>query len=92
MRTVSKRELNQNTASVLDQVTPDEDVVVTERGIPRWQVTTFDGPRAPLARLEQDGRYTPPSSAPAPWPDHPGGRAYNDDEVEELLDSMRGDR
>ncbi|MGL4744539.1 MAG: type II toxin-antitoxin system Phd/YefM family antitoxin, partial [Dermatophilaceae bacterium] len=39
MQTVTKRELNQHTAAVLDQVTETNDVVVTERGTPRWRVS-----------------------------------------------------
>ena len=91
MKTVTKRELNQHTATVLDQVAEDEDVVVTERGRPRWRVGVFREQDSQLARLERDGRYTPPASSPAPWPTEPGGPAYTDTEVGELLDDMRGE-
>lgn len=90
MRTITKRELNQRTAAMLDLVTDTEDVVVTERGKPRWLVSTVREQETGLARLEREGRYTPPSSTPAPWPDHPGGPAYTDAQVEALLDEMRG--
>lgn len=90
MRTVTKRDLNQHTASVLDRVTDASDVVVTERGEPRWRVTAFRTQDAPLVRMERDGRYAPPVSAPAPWPSRPGGPRYTDAEVETLLDEMRG--
>lgn len=91
MDRVTKRDLNQHTASVLDQVTDKGDVVVTERGEPRWRVSPFRGEDAPLVRMERDGRYTPPASTPAPWPSHPGGSRYTDSEVEALLDEMSGD-
>lgn len=91
MKTVTKRELNQHTAAVLDQVGDDEDVVVTERGKPRWRISTVREQDTVLARLEREGRYAPPSSTPTPWPSHPGGRAYADDEVDALLVEMRGD-
>lgn len=91
MRTVSKRDLNQHTASVLDQVTDRGDIVVTERGEPRWRVSPFRGEDAPLVRMEREGRYTPPAATPAPWPSRPGGPRYTEAEVAELLDEMRGD-
>lgn len=91
MHTVTKRDLNQHTASVLDRVTDTDDVVVTERGEPRWRVTPFRSQDAPLVRMERDGRYTRPASTPAPWPSHPGGPTYTDTEVEALLDDMHGD-
>ena len=88
---VTKRELNQRTAAVLDQVTDTDDVVVTERGKPRWRVSMVRDRDTALARLEREGRYTPPASEPAPWPRHPGGTAYTEAEVGALLDEMRGD-
>lgn len=91
VKRVTKRDLNQHTASVLEQVTDEGDVVVTERGEPRWRVSVFGGQDAPLVRMERDGRYTPPASAPAPWPSEPGGPRYTDADVEALLDEMRGD-
>ena len=91
MRTVTKRDLNQHTAQVLDQVKGLEDVVVTERGKPRWRVLSYRAAEGGLARLAQEGRYTPPSTTPAPWPDRAGGPRYTDDEVEALLDEMKGD-
>ncbi|MDO5083623.1 type II toxin-antitoxin system Phd/YefM family antitoxin [Arachnia propionica] len=42
MRTVTKRELNQDTAATLQQVDDDNDVIVTERGRPRWRISTVD--------------------------------------------------
>lgn len=91
MSTVTKRELNQHTAAVLAKVSDVDDVVVTERGKPRWRVSAFRDQESTLARLERDGRYVPPASAPAPWPKHPGGRSYTDAEVDALLGEMRAD-
>lgn len=91
MDTVTKRDLNQRTASVLDRVTTAGEVIVTERGVPRWRVSVFYRHDAPLARLEHDGRYTPPAVTPTPWPSHAGGPVYTDAQVEALLDELRGD-
>lgn len=91
MRTVSKRDLNQQTASVLSMVTPTEPVIVTERGKPRWLVTQVREADSILNRLERDGLYSPPTSSPTPWPPHPGGRAYSEAEFTELLDEVRGE-
>ena len=91
METVTKRELNQHTASVLAQVTDGEDVVITERGRPRWRVSAVRDGDSALTRLERQGRYTPPASTPAPWPDQPGGPVYTDTEAEALLNELRGD-
>ncbi len=91
MQTVSKRELNQRTAAVLDQVTDTDDVVVTEQGKPRWRVSVVRDRDTALARLEREGRYTPPTSDPAPWPSRPGGPAYTEADADALLDEMRGD-
>lgn len=91
MDTVSKRELNQRTAAVLDQVTETHDIVVTERGRPRWRVSAVLDPDTPLARLEREGSYTPPAPEPTPWPGEPGGPPYTEAAAEALLDEMRGD-
>ncbi|MCK0111967.1 hypothetical protein MWU75_07430 [Ornithinimicrobium sp. F0845] len=90
MRTVTKRDLNQRTAQVLAHVTESDDIVVTERGRPRWRVSAVRHPDTTLARLEREGRYTPPAADPAPWPRTPGGPAYSTTETDALLDEMRG--
>ena len=93
MDTVTKRELNQETASVLARVAAGGDVAVTERGTVRWRLSRFDGtPSGALDRLAEEGRYTPPSSTPAPWPEQAGGRRYTGAEVDALLEDVRGDR
>lgn len=91
MAIFSKRELNQRTAAVLDQVTDNQDVVVTERRKPRWTISTVRDRDTVLGRLEREGRYTPPSSEPTPWPSTPGGPAYTQSEADALLDEMRGE-
>ena len=80
---VTKRELNQNTAAVLREV--------TERGAPRWRlsIVTDDGP---LSRLKRAGLYTPPATEPAPWPTAPAEPAYTAEQVAALLEDSRGDR
>ena len=91
MRRVTKRELNQNTAAVLREVTAAEDVIITERGAPRWRlsIVTDDGP---LSRLKRAGLYTPPATEPAPWPDARAEPAYTAEQVAALLEDSRGDR
>ncbi|MGK2320475.1 type II toxin-antitoxin system Phd/YefM family antitoxin [Gordonia rhizosphera] len=91
MRTVTKRELHQQTAAVLDQVTDTEDVVVTERATPRWRISRVRDSDTGLARFEREGRYTPPAAEPAPWPTRPGGPTYTQAEADAMLDEMRGD-
>lgn len=91
METVTKRDLNQRTSAVLDQVIDTGEIIVTERGEPRWRISAYYSQDAPLARAERQGRYTPPVSTPAPWPNRPGGPAYESAEVEALLDEMKGD-
>jgi prevent-host-death family protein len=91
MSTVTKRELNQNTADVLARATDEGDVVVTERGRPRWRIVSFQHHDDALTRLEREDLYTPASTSPTPWPDRPGGPAHTESEVDALLDEMRGD-
>ena len=91
MVTITKRELNQRTAAVLDLVTDTDDVVVTERGKPRWRVSRVRERDTTLERHEREGRYTPPVSEPASWPSHPGGPAYTELEADAVLDEIRGD-
>lgn len=76
---------------MLNQVTEADDLVVTERGRPRWRVSAVRAQDSTLARLEREGRYTPPATKPAPWPSGPGGPSYTDGQVGALLDEMRGD-
>lgn len=92
-RRVTKRELNQNTAGVLDMVTEGNDVVITERGKPRWRIVFDENPpMSYLERLEMLGLITPRNLSPAPWPDHPGGPKYTEEEVLLLVNEIRGDR
>lgn len=91
MSNVTKRELNQHTAAVLQRVTAAHDVVITERGKPRWRVGLIHEHESTLSRLEREGRYTPPADAPAPWPERPGGPTYSTAQADALLAEMRGD-
>lgn len=90
MERVTKRDLNQQTATVLERVTASGDVIVTERGKPRWRVSAYQGDDG-LARLEREGLYEPPVDQPAAWPARPGGPRYSDNDVEALLQEMRGE-
>ena len=91
MGSVSKRELNQNTAAVLQRVNAHEDVVVTERGKPMWRISGFVEESTALDRLAREGRYVPAETEPAPWPGDVTGPRYKGTEIDELLADMRGD-
>lgn len=68
MKTISKRELNHQTARVLSGVREGEPVVVTERGVPRWRIESIDAAADPVARLRAQGRITAAAKNPPPWP------------------------
>ena len=91
MSTVSKRDLNQHTAEVLAQVIQTGEVVITERGEPRWRVSSYDGGDDALARAERRGHYTPPPSTAVAWPATVGGPKYRSTDVDALLDEFKGD-
>ena len=89
--TTTKRDLNQHTATVLSQVTEDTDVVITERGEPRWRLSAYRQTDTGLARLERQGLLLPPAGDPVPWPSRPAGPEYTEDEIDALLDELKGD-
>ncbi len=88
---MTKRELNQHTASVLERVGGGVEIVVTERGRPRWRVSGYVEPTGGLDRLQREGRYAPPAAQPVDWPVDGAGAATTSARVDELLDEMRGD-
>lgn len=94
MKTISKRELNQQTAKVLAGVREGEAVFVTERGVPRWRIEATGGEADPLARLRAQGRVAPRRKHPLPWPKDWGRRqkGRTPADVDALLDDLRGDR
>lgn len=59
MAEVSKRELTQHTAAVLNCVTETEDIVVTEQGKPRWRIVAFQGQNLQFDTPRTTGRDTP---------------------------------
>src|SRR3546814_16493844 len=68
MKTISKRELNHQTAQVLAAIQAGEAVLVTERGVPRWRIEAVDASADPVERLRAQGRIRPASPKPPPWP------------------------
>jgi antitoxin (DNA-binding transcriptional repressor) of toxin-antitoxin stability system len=93
MKTVTKRELNQQTAKVLSAVEAGETVLVTERGVAKWRIESAQRPVDLIARLESEGRLVRASRTPAPWPDGAvPGRRYTRAEVDALADWTRDDR
>ncbi len=92
MKTVTKRELNQQTARVLASVEAGESVVVTERGVGRWRIEAIGAPMDPVERLRLAGRVIAAKAAPAPWPGADDSeRRYSPDEVDALYAESRGD-
>jgi antitoxin (DNA-binding transcriptional repressor) of toxin-antitoxin stability system len=90
MKTISKRDLNQQTAQVLDTVSAGHSVIVTERGVPRWRIEAVETDGDPVARLRAAGRIAPAKARPAPWP--PAMPRYTPVEVDALFAESRGER
>lgn len=91
MTTVTKRDLNQRTTDVLALAAESGEVIVTERGEPRWRVTSYRGQDDALARAQRQGRYTPPAPTRVPWPATAGGPRYTSEDVDALLEEMKGE-
>ncbi len=89
MRAITEHELNRYTEA--PRGADAADLVAVERGEPHQRISSVHGADTTLAQLEREGRYTPPSLTPAPWPRHPGGRTYTAAEADALLDETRGD-
>ena len=90
MRTVTKRELNQQTAQVLAEVSEGNPVTITERGVARWRIEAVGVSTDPIARLVAEGRIRlPASDAPIPWPAQAG--PADPARVDALLAEMRDD-
>lgn len=91
MKTISKRELNQQTAHVLEAVSVGQPIIVTERGVARWRIEAVESAADPIARRRAEGRIAPAKSKPAPWPVAADAR-YTPARVDELFVESRGDR
>ncbi|MGI8522439.1 MAG: type II toxin-antitoxin system Phd/YefM family antitoxin [Nocardioides sp.] len=91
MKTISKRELNQQTARVLAAVDAGETVVVTERGIVRWRIEAVGTESDPVARLRAQGRIIASRADPAPWPEAETDAPYSPERVDQLYADSRGD-
>ncbi len=89
--TVTKRELNQQTAQVLDRVREKGVILVTERGVPRWRIEPVDAIPDPVARLRAQGRILPASDHPPPWPEHEEPARYTLEQVDAIYREIRGD-
>lgn len=91
MKTITKRELNQQTARVLAQVEAGEEVLVTERGVPRWRIEAVDADAVLLDRARATLRIRPPKANPAPWPNDDDTPA-DPERVDALYAESRDDR
>ncbi|MBG6084437.1 type II toxin-antitoxin system Phd/YefM family antitoxin [Zhihengliuella flava] len=91
MKSISKRDLNQKTAKVLDRISAEnEPVLITERGRPRWRIEPVDGQTDLWERLRTEGRLTRPKTGEVLWPtENPGD--YTQAEVGILLDWAKGE-
>jgi antitoxin (DNA-binding transcriptional repressor) of toxin-antitoxin stability system len=90
MKTISKRELNQQTAHVLEAVSGGQAVLVTERGVPRWRIEAVEDSGDPVVRLRLGGRITRPKPNPAAWPT--AVPRYTPSQVDALFAESRGER
>ncbi len=90
MKTINKRELNQHTAGVLDEVAVGRPVIVTERGVARWRIESMEASTDTVARLRAEGRITPAKAEPAPWP--VAEARYTPARVHALFAKSRGER
>ncbi len=95
MDTVTKRELNQDTASVLARVTDTNDITVTEDGVPRWQITTYQPGISDMVDTSWSAELAPPPSLPplpVQWPSDGEVPKYTEAQITEILDEIRADR
>lgn len=88
MTPISKRELNQQTAQVLETVTEGRPVIITERGVARWRIEAVQASGDAVARLRAEGRITPAKRKPAPWP--VAKDRYTPAQVDALFRESRG--
>lgn len=91
MKLVTKRQLNHGMAQVLEGIRPDEPVVITEHGQPRWEIAVYSAQADSIAVLARMGRITPERNTPAPWPAFGDGE-YSAAQIDALLAEARGDR
>jgi len=94
MKTVTKRELNQQTARVLAEVTAGDSLIVTDRGVARWRIERVDAHPDPIERLRSEGRIIPAKKNPRPitTPQTPEAARYTSAQIDAILDEMRQDR
>jgi len=89
MNTITKRQLNQQTAQALAAVTSLKPLLVTERGIARWRIEAVNAPADPVAKLRAEGRVTPAKAKPQDWPARTSG-PYTPAQVDALFAESRG--
>lgn len=86
MATVTKTELNQQTARVLARVAAGEHLTVTDRGRPIAELTPPEP--SPWRRLIESGRVTLPAKS-GPLPGRP---VHSERPFSEILEQLRADR
>ncbi|MCL1897469.1 MAG: type II toxin-antitoxin system prevent-host-death family antitoxin [Micrococcales bacterium] len=93
---MTKRELNQQTAQVLEHVSASgQSVTITERGVPKWQVVPFSPESIdPLDLAASQGRATRPETGPVAWDlvKEQSPRRYTTQQIDELVQWVKGDR
>jgi hypothetical protein len=83
--TKTKRELNQQTATILAMVTPEDPVVITERGTAKWKIQVVDTSGSTL-----NGVTFTPATKKASWDSLPLHGVKQS--TAELLDELREER
>ena len=94
METMTKRQVGQTPAllwaTAIRCAEEGQELYILEKGRPAYHVEYVGDGEDPLAEMERQGIYTPPSAAPRPAPVLEP--AYTTAEVEAILDELRGDR
>ena len=94
METITKRQVGQTPALLWATAQRcaehGQAVYVLEKGQPTYRVEYVGQASDPLAELQRQGIYTPPSATPRPAPVL--AAAYTTAQVEAIFDDVRGDR
>lgn len=92
MKTYTKRELNQQTATVLAAVTADEPVVITENGVARWRIEAVSVHPDPIERLIAQGRIALARDNPPELTARTRlGTGYTEEQIDAIYEEMRGE-
>ncbi|MDO4241179.1 MAG: type II toxin-antitoxin system prevent-host-death family antitoxin [Microbacteriaceae bacterium] len=95
MLTITKRELNQQTAKILERVTLEGEVIVSEYGEPKWKIVRYAKAHTLEERLDELERQgvaiQRPKGERMKFPKLTE-KQYTEAEMEALIQEMKGDR